>query len=84
MDYASPAPSRSIPPTVTKGLREPSVQPSNNVVNRNFTPLLERAGLPPIRFRDLRHGCLSLLAQAGQPIRDLKAQGAGGMRSGSW
>jgi integrase len=33
----------------------------------------ERAGLPPIRFHDLRHSCLSLLAQCGEPIRDLQA-----------
>jgi integrase len=28
---------------------------------------------PPIRFHDLRHSCLSLLAQRGEPIRDLQA-----------
>ena len=44
-----------------------------NVVNRQFKPLLERARLPPIRFHDLRHSCLSLLAQRGEPIRDLQA-----------
>lgn len=44
-----------------------------NVVNRHFKPLLLRAGLPPIRFHDLRHSCLSLLAQRGEPIRDLQA-----------
>jgi integrase len=27
----------------------------------------------PIRFHDLRHSCLSLLAQRGEPIRDLQA-----------
>ncbi len=46
---------------------------AQNVVNRSFKPLLERAGLPPIRFHDLRHSCLSLLAQRGEPIRDLQA-----------
>ena len=46
---------------------------AQNVVNRHFKPLLERAGLPPIRFHDLRHSCLSLLAQRGEPIRDLQA-----------
>jgi integrase len=46
---------------------------SQNVVNRYFKPLLERAGLPAIRFHDLRHSCLSLLAQRGEPIRDLQA-----------
>ncbi len=46
---------------------------AQNVVNRFFKPLLQRAGLPPIRFHDLRHSCLSLLAQRGEPIRDLQA-----------
>ena len=46
---------------------------AQNVVNRYYKPLLERAGLPPIRFHDLRHSCLSLLAQRGEPIRDLQA-----------
>ncbi len=46
---------------------------AQNVVNRHFKPLLERAGLPAIRFHDLRHSCLSLLAQRSEPIRDLQA-----------
>ena len=46
---------------------------AQNIVNRYFKPLLERAGLPPVRFHDLRHSCLSLLAQRGEPIRDLQA-----------
>jgi integrase len=46
---------------------------AQNVVNRYYKPLLEHAGLPPIRFHDLRHSCLSLLAQRGEPIRDLQA-----------
>jgi integrase len=46
---------------------------AQNIVNRYFKPLLERAGLPPVRFHDLRHSCLSLLAQHGEPIRDLQA-----------
>lgn len=46
---------------------------AQNVVNRHYKPLLKRAGLPPIRFHDLRHRCLSLLAQRGEPIRDLQA-----------
>ena len=46
---------------------------AQNVVNRFFKPLLVRTGLPPIRFHDLRHSCLSLLAQRGEPIRDLQA-----------
>jgi integrase len=46
---------------------------AQSIVNRHFKPLLERAGLPPIRFHDLRHTCLSLLTQRGEPIRDLQA-----------
>ncbi len=46
---------------------------AQNVVNRSFKPLLAQAGLPVIRFHDLRHSCLSLLAQRGEPIRDLQA-----------
>ena len=46
---------------------------AQNVVNRHFKPLLKRAELPDIRFHDLRHSCLSLLAQRGEPIRDLQA-----------
>jgi integrase len=38
------------------------VNPSN-LRQRSFTPLLERAGLPPITFHDLRHTCASLLFQ---------------------
>jgi integrase len=32
-----------------------------NLVKRSFKPLLERAGLPEIRFHDLRHTCATLL-----------------------
>ncbi len=46
---------------------------TQNVVNRHFKPLLKKAGLPAIRFHDLRHTCLSLLAQRGEPMRDLQA-----------
>ena len=46
---------------------------AQNVVNRSFKPLLKRARLPPIRFHDLRHSCLSLLAQRGEPIQGLRA-----------
>lgn len=34
---------------------------ASNVINRSFKPLLERAGLPRIRFHDLRHTCATLL-----------------------
>ena len=32
-----------------------------NLRKRSFAPLLERAGLPSIRFHDLRHMCATLL-----------------------
>ena len=34
---------------------------AQNVVNRHFKPLLRRAGLPSIRWHDLRHTCATLL-----------------------
>jgi len=36
------------------------INPSN-LRNRSFKPLLKRAGLPPIRFHDLRHTYATLL-----------------------
>jgi integrase len=36
-----------------------------NLVNRWFKPLLERASLPEIRFHDLRHTCATLLLGRG-------------------
>jgi integrase len=36
------------------------ISPSN-LRNRSFKPLLKRAGLPDIRFHDLRHTCATLL-----------------------
>jgi integrase len=35
----------------------------NNLVNRSFKPLLERAGLPQIRFQDLRNTFTTLMLQ---------------------
>ncbi len=32
-----------------------------SVTNHRFKPLLKRAGLPQIRFHDLRHTCATLL-----------------------
>lgn len=34
-------------------------------LNRTFKPLLQRAGLPKIRFHDLRHTCATLLLRQG-------------------
>jgi integrase len=36
-----------------------------NLVNRSFKPLLKQAGLPEIRFHDLRHTCATPLLGRG-------------------
>ncbi len=41
----------------------------SNVVSRSFKPLLRRAGLPDIRFHDLRHACATLLLSEGVPVK---------------
>jgi integrase len=38
-----------------------------NLRNRHFARLLERAGLPKIRFHDLRHTCATLLLSRVNP-----------------
>jgi integrase len=38
---------------------------AQNIVNRYFKPLLRRAGLPNIRWHDLRHTCAILLLSRG-------------------
>jgi integrase len=38
---------------------------SEHLVKRSFKPLLEKAGLPEIRFHDLRHTCATLLLGRG-------------------
>jgi integrase len=38
---------------------------AQNIVNRHFKPLLRRAGLPDIRWHDLRHTCATLLLSRG-------------------
>ncbi len=37
-----------------------------NLLWQRFRPLLKRAGLPPVRFHDLRHTCATILLQAGK------------------
>jgi integrase len=47
---------------------------ASNLVNRNFKPLLDRAGLPGrIRFQDLRHSAATLLLAQGVPLRVVSA-----------
>jgi integrase len=38
---------------------------AQNVVNRHVKPLLRSAGLPDIRWHDLRHSCFTLLLSRG-------------------
>ena len=38
-------------------------------VLRRFRSLLDLAGLPPMRYHDLRHGAASLMAAQGVPAR---------------
>jgi integrase len=42
---------------------------SASVVTHDFQDLLERVGLPRIRFHDLRHSAISLLGEQGVPPR---------------
>ena len=37
----------------------------HNLLQRSFKPLLEMAGMPPIRFHDLRHTCATILLSRG-------------------
>jgi len=37
----------------------------DNLHDKHWKPLLERAGLPDIRFHDLRHTCATLLLTKG-------------------
>ncbi len=39
---------------------------SKNLYNRSFKPLLKHAGLPDIRFHDLRHTCATIRFKMGQ------------------
>jgi len=38
---------------------------ADNLVQRSFEPLLERAGLPRVRFHDLRHTIATVLLSGG-------------------
>jgi integrase len=41
----------------------------NNIRKRSFKRLLEKAGLPTMRFHDLRHSAASLLLAEGVPVK---------------
>jgi integrase len=42
-------------------------------VPEHFEVLARQAGLPPVRFHDLRHGAATMLIAAGQPIKVVSA-----------
>jgi integrase len=42
-------------------------------VSVHFGGLVHQAGLPPIRFHDLRHGAATMLIAAGQPVKVVSA-----------
>jgi len=46
----------------------------NNLINRHFNPALKAAGLPKIRFHDLRHTYASLLIEQGENIKYIQSQ----------
>lgn len=45
----------------------------HNLVSRSFKPLLEKAGLPDIRFHDLRHTCATILLSKGKHPKYVQA-----------
>ena len=46
----------------------------DNLINREFRPALDRAGLRRIRFHDLRHSYASLLISQGENIKFIQSQ----------
>lgn len=45
---------------------------AQNVMRRSFVPLLERAGLPHIRFHDLRHSAASIMLALGVSLKTVQ------------
>ena len=48
---------------------EPGAPLHGTTVGRRFKQLVAEAGLPPMRYHDLRHGAASLMAAQGVPPR---------------
>ena len=46
----------------------------NNLMQRHFLPALEAAGLPRVRFHDLRHSNASLRLEQGENIKYIQSQ----------
>ncbi len=46
----------------------------SNMVRRHFIPALQKAGLPVMRFHDLRHTYASLLIEQGENIKYIQTQ----------
>jgi integrase len=46
----------------------------SNLISREFHPALERAGLKPIRFHDLRHTYAALIISAGENMKFIQKQ----------
>jgi integrase len=46
----------------------------SNMMNRHFFPALKKAGLPRIRFHDLRHSYASIMIEQGENIKYIQTQ----------
>jgi integrase len=61
-----PSPEGYVFPQPTGRVLDPS-----NFRKRVLLPAFEKAGIPPVRFHDLRHTCASLLIDAGASLYDV-------------
>ncbi len=69
----SPAPSRYPTALVFTDARGGPIR-RQNLLRRSFRPLLARAGLPRIRFHDLRHTAATLLLGQGVHVKVVQEQ----------